>query len=128
MIHQPKTETVEMSLESILERIAIALERGAPAATTPLPSTAPAEPKVPKVVKVKAEQKAEPKVVESVAESLEPKVEKAIESMLKANKRKEAIALLASFNGAKSKTSIIEQGEEVMQKFLDGAEEILLGS
>jgi len=112
-----------MSLESILERIALALERGPDRSPAPLIS----QNEKPKAIKGKAEPKAEPKVVEPVAESLEPKVEKAIESMLKANKRKEAIALLASFNGAKSKTSLIEQGEEAMQKFLDGAEEILLG-
>jgi len=116
-----------MSIEKKIEDLIDALDRNTAAITGAVPPQTTAEPKAPKAVKVKAEPKPEPKP-EPVAESLEPKVEKAIESMLKANKRKEAIALLASFNGAKSKTSIIEQGEEVMQKFLDGAEEILLGS
>ena len=55
-------------------------------------------------------------------------VEAAIGNMLKANKRKEAINLLASFNGAKTKTGIIEQGADVMTAFVEQAEAILLGS
>lgn len=69
-----------------------------------------------------AEPKAEPKSEDSNQSVL---VEKAIESMLKANKRKEAIALLDKF-GAKSKTGIIEQGAEVMAAFLEGAQDVLL--
>jgi outer membrane biosynthesis protein TonB len=114
-----------MSLEQKIDELIDALHKNTVALIGAVPPAS--EPKAPKAAKPKTEPKPEPKP-EPVAESLEPKVEKAIESMLKANKRKEAIALLASFNGAKSKTSIIEQGEEVMQKFLDGAEEILLGS
>lgn len=84
--------------------------------------------KAAKVVKpVKAEPKPEPEIVKNEPD-LAPQVEKAIESMLKANKRKEAVALLASFNGAKSKTGIIEQGAEVMAAFLEGAESVLLGA
>jgi hypothetical protein len=91
----------------------------------------PAEPeKTVKPVKAVSKVKAQPEPVKEEVQkiSLESQVEKAIESMLKANKRKEAIALLASFNGAKSKTSIIEQGEDVMAAFLEGTEAILLGS
>jgi hypothetical protein len=91
----------------------------------PVASTTKAEKPVKAAAKVAA-----PKV-EEVAPPAGPSaadVEARIDSMLKANKRKEAIALLASFNGAKSKTGIIEQGAEVMAAFVEGADAILLGA
>jgi hypothetical protein len=66
--------------------------------------------------------------VEAAAPSDADRVESLIGDMLKANKRKEAIALLASFEGAKTKSGIIEQGPEVMTAFIEGAEAILLGA
>ena len=76
--------------------------------------------------KAAAEDAAEVAAVEGTATP--ERVEAVIGDMLKANKRKEAIGLLASFNGAKSKTGIIEQGADVMAAFVEQAEAILLGS
>lgn len=76
--------------------------------------------------KAAAEDAAEVAAVEGTATA--EQVEAAIGNMLKANKRKEAINLLASFNGAKTKTGIIEQGADVMTAFVEQAEAILLGT
>ena len=48
-----------------------------------------------------------------------------VNEMLRANKRDEAVALLASFDGAQSATGIVSQGDEVVQAFLAQADEIL---
>ena len=78
------------------------------------------------VSKAAAEDASEVAAVEGTATA--EQVEAAIGNMLKANKRKEAINLLASFNGAKTKTGIIEQGADVMTAFVEQAEAILLGT
>ena len=48
-----------------------------------------------------------------------------VNEMLKANKRDEAVALLASFADATSATGIVKQGDEVIQAFMEGADAIL---
>ena len=48
-----------------------------------------------------------------------------VNELLRANKREEAVALLGSFDGAQSATSIVAQGDEVIQSFLTQADEIL---
>ena len=48
-----------------------------------------------------------------------------VNELLRANKREEAVALLASFEGAQSATGIVSQGEEVVQAFMAQADEIL---
>lgn len=48
-----------------------------------------------------------------------------VNALLKANKRPEAVELLASFNGAKSATAVIEQGADTIKAFLEGADAIL---
>lgn len=112
---------IEDLIASIDKNTAALIALAAGPISNPAPAKQPKQPKEPK-----ADPKPEPEV--KAEPSLEPQVEKAIESMLKANKRKEAITLLASFNGAKSKTGIIEQGAEVMAAFLEGAESVLLGA
>lgn len=70
----------------------------------------------------------EEKVVEE-ATSIKPEAVKgAVDGMLKANRRDDAIELLASFSGAKSASDITKQGQEVMAAFIAKAEEILLGA
>lgn len=48
-----------------------------------------------------------------------------VNELLRANKRDEAVALLGSFDGAQSATGIVSQGDEVVQAFMAGADEIL---
>jgi hypothetical protein len=55
-------------------------------------------------------------------------VKAALDSLLKANKRKEAIALLGSFEKATNVTGIVAQGGEVMAAFVEKANEILLAA
>ncbi len=113
---------IEDLIASIDKNTAALIALAAGPISNPAPAKQPKQPTKPKT-EPKPEIKDEPQPT-----NLEPQVEKAIESMLKANKRKEAIELLASFNGAKSKTGIIEQGAEVMAAFLEGAESVLLGA
>jgi hypothetical protein len=95
--------------------------------------------KQPGVEPVKAAKvvKAEPKVAKAelkvVKEETKPVVDylkivgDKVNELLKANKRTEAVALLATFDGAKSASSILKQGPDVIKAFLDGADEILAG-
>jgi hypothetical protein len=74
-----------------------------------------------------------PKVVEKDPETVAPSlgvddVKKAVDKLLKANKRKEAIAAMDFFANAKNATDIAAQGEEVIKQFIDKADEILLGA
>ena len=48
-----------------------------------------------------------------------------VNEMLKANKRDEAVALLASFADATSATGIVKQGDDVISAFMEGADAIL---
>lgn len=111
-----------MTIEASLERIANALESlAATQQTTAAPVKEPKADKPAKTPKVEpAKKPAEPDPKELVG--------KAIENLLKANKRTEAVDLLATFNGAKSASGVLEQGAEAVAKFLAGAEEILLGA
>jgi hypothetical protein len=72
-----------------------------------------------------AVQEAETTATEESGVTLES-VKAALDSLLKANKRKEAIALLASFEKATNVTSIVAQGAEVMAAFIQEANGILL--
>lgn len=97
------------------------LSGAAPVVEAPAPKAA----KPPKQPKVEA-----PPVVEEAAAApdVSARVEEVIGAMLKANKRKEALGLLASFNDSKNKTEIVAQGAEVMAQFVEQAEAILLGA
>lgn len=79
--------------------------------------------KVEKPAKIKTEPKPEPKKVEVDYKKV---VGDKVNELLKANKRSEAVELLASFNGAKSASGVIDQGEEAIQAFLVGADAILM--
>jgi len=82
------------------------------------------------VVKVVEETKAVEEESPSVApEAVSPEaVKAALDSLLKANKRKEAIALLATFEKATNVTAIVAQGGDVMAAFIEQANEILLAA
>jgi hypothetical protein len=127
-----------MSIEKTLQDIVDALKanttalqalagKGEPPATQEV-KTPPVSAKVKAQAKAVAAPKVEAPVEEVASGPNAADVEAKIDAMLKANKRKAAIDLLASFNGAKSKTGIIEQGAEVMAAFVEGADEILLSA
>jgi chorismate mutase len=151
MILSPHKTGVPMSIEKKIEDLIASIDKNTAALIalvgTPIATAKPvaAAPKVVKLAKpakseeevvqefvakaaakAAAEDAAEVQAVEGTATAA--RVESVIGDMLKANKRKEAIGLLASFNGAKSKTGIIEQGADVMAAFVEQAEAILLGS
>ncbi len=92
-----------------------------PAVTKPV--TKPAAKPAAKPVEAEPEPETETATEDDGAE-----VEDVIQSMLKANKRHEAIALLKKFGGAKSKTGIVQQGAEVMAAFIEAANEILMAA
>jgi hypothetical protein len=84
-----------------------------------------------KAPKKAAETKAVVEEVAAVEESpsVAPEaVKAALDSLLKANKRKEAIALLATFEKATNVTAIVAQGGDVMAAFIEQANEILLSA
>lgn len=114
-----------MTIEASLERIATALESLAAQAPAAPVATAKVVDKPAKSPKAEA-PKAEPKK----AAEPDPKelVGKAIEKLLKAGKRDKAVALLGTFNGAKSASGVLEQGVDAVSAFLAGAEGILLGA
>jgi hypothetical protein len=83
----------------------------------------------------KVSKKAAVKVVEETKAPVEATnivapeaVKSALDSLLKANKRKEAIALLATFEKATNVTAIVAQGGDVMAAFIEQANEILLSA
>lgn len=109
-------------IESKIDELIAALDRN----TAALAGSA--KPKADKPKKEAAPAKTEEKVV-AEATGIKPEAVKgAVDGMLKANRRDDAIELLASFNGAKSASDITKQGQEVMAAFIEKAEEILLGA
>ena len=105
-----------MSIESILERIATALERGS-VPTSAAPAAAPAKP-------AKAAKPATPAPAEASAEATAatPKeMGEAIVALIQANKRADAVALLAKY-GAKA---ISEVKPADVQAVHDNAKAIL---
>lgn len=124
MIEQKITdliESIEKNTAALIALVGSTATGDKPAANRKAPKT---EPQLTKEV-VKRVEETEAAAVEGPTKE---QVAKAIENMLKANKRKEAIATLAKFGDAKSATGIVEQGEKVMAAFLEAAEAVLLGS
>jgi hypothetical protein len=79
-----------------------------------------------KAVKVAAAEKAKAVEAKPVVDYLKI-VGNKVNELLKANKRAEAVALLETFDGAKSASGILKQGPDVIKAFLDDADEILAG-
>lgn len=125
-----------MSIEKKIEDLIDALDRNTAAlgAKPVAKAVAPKSDKKPAKSEdqVVAEAVAKAAAVAEAADetpSIRPEAVKgAVDGMLKANRRDDAIALLASFNGAKSASDITKQGQEVMAEFIAKAEEILLGA
>jgi hypothetical protein len=90
-----------------------------PAATT-TPTKASTKP--PKAEVKKSEPKPEPEAEPGITKE---QIGLKIEALLKANKRKPAVALLASLDGATNASSLDEKHYEA---FMAGAEEILLSA
>lgn len=110
-------------IESKIDELIAALDRN-----TAAQAGCAKQPKAEKQKKEAAPAKTEEKVV-AEATGIKPEAVKgAVDGMLKANRRDDAIELLASFNGAKSASDITKQGQEVMAAFIEKAEEILLGA
>ena len=84
-------------------------------------TAAPAEKAKPVAAKPAAQVAAKPEINPDAKKMVGDKVNE----LLRANKREEAVALLASFEGAQSATGIVSQGEEVVQAFMAQADEIL---
>lgn len=97
-----------------------------PAATKPA-ATKPATTPATKPAATKPAAKPAPKKDE-VDPDAKKMVGDKVNELLKANKRDEVIALLASFDGAQSATGIVALGDEVIEAFMAGAEEILASS
>ena len=116
-------------IETKIDELIAALTANTAALTKTAPTTVVAgKAASPKVVK-KLPAKTEEQVVAEATSTATPEaVKAAVDSMLKANKRDEAIALLASFDGAKSASAISEQGADVMAQFIEQANEILLAA
>ena len=113
-----------MTIEKKIEDLIDALDRN----TAALASSAAGCAVAAKPKEESKPAKTEEKVVEE-ATSIKPEAVKgAVDGMLKANRRDDAIELLASFSGAKSASDITKQGQEVMAAFIAKAEEILLGA
>ena len=113
-----------MSIETKIDELIAALDRN-----TAAQAGCAKQPKAEKPKKEAAPAKTEEKVVEEAASTIKPEAVKgAVDGMLKANRRDDAIELLASFSGAKSASDITKQGQEVMAAFIAKAEEILLGA
>ena len=110
-----------MSIESLLERIAVALE-----AKTSAPTAAPAQPKTPKPVvsKPAAEPKAPVVGDEPAAEASEDTVANVVSRLLKAQKRDEAVALLKKYGA----TSVSGVKAAKTAEFIAEGLEILLGA
>jgi hypothetical protein len=89
-----------MSIESILERIATALERGSVPTSAPAPAAAPAAKKA--AAKAAAPAPAEAEAPAEAAATISHKeMGEAIVKLIQANKRADAVALLAA-HGAKA--------------------------
>jgi hypothetical protein len=88
--------------------------------------TAPAKTEKP-IAKVekKAAPKIEPKVEKPAVDNIKMVSDK-INELLKANKRPETVALLATFNGAKNATMVVAEGDEAVASFLEQADGLLL--
>lgn len=127
-----------MSIEKKIEDLIAAIEMNTKAhlAAAPLPTAPTVSPEAaaPKPAKVKASQKSEEELAaaakarvaatEAKAAAPTQTVASVIEAMLKANKRKEAIALLGEF-GAKSASGISEENADA---FIEKANGILLAA
>jgi hypothetical protein len=90
------------------------------------PATAPkaaAPAAAPKAAAPKAAPAAAPKAADPA--EMKKAVGDKVNALLKASKRDEAISLLGSFNGAKSASGIVDQGEAIVKKFIAGADKIL---
>lgn len=124
---------IETKIQELIEAIdantlALQLLAGKPVETDEKPAKA-AKPAKATVISAKEANKIQEKVLASATPPAvtDADVSKAIESLLKANKRAEAIELLKK-HGAKSASAINSQGPEVQAAFIAGAEEILLGA
>lgn len=111
-------------IETKIDELIAALDRNTAAQASCAAKPAKESKKAAAAVPAKTEEK----VVEEASGIRPEAVKGAVDGMLKANRRDEAIALLASFNGAKSASDITKQGQEVMAAFIEKAEEILLGA
>ena len=121
--------TIESKIDALIESLDKNTAALIGAAGSDKPAKAPKSEK--QAVKEMAARVAATEAAAAVVEpkpDLKDKVAKAIEAMLKANKRKEAIATLASFNDSKSASGIIDQGDEVIAAFLEAADGVLLGA
>ena len=114
------------------KKFATFLLGGVPASA---PAKAPAQPAATKTATAPAKvaktaaKPAETKPAAPKKDEVDPDAKKMVgdkvNEMLKANKRDEAVALLASFADATSATGIVKQGDEVIQAFMEGADAIL---
>ena len=114
-------------LEAYIASGASAAPKETPKAAEPK-SAAKVEPKAAPATKPAAKPEAKPEKAKALDPDAKKLVGDKVNELLKANKRDEAVALLASFDGAASATGIVVQGDEVIQAFLAGAEEILASS
>ena len=114
------------------KKFATFLFGGVPASA---PAKAPAQPVATKTATVPAKiakpaaKSAETKPAAPKKDEVDPDAKKMVgdkvNEMLKANKRDEAVALLASFGDATSATGIVKQGDDVISAFMEGADAIL---
>jgi uncharacterized protein (DUF2267 family) len=117
------------ALIAAMNNLTAVIAGGSPAVNTPAVAATTAAPK-PKADKPKkAPAKSEEEIVKEVAQAAEAEVtvtkdqvSAAVQEMLKANKRQEAIDLLASFK-AKSVSGLAEADYAA---FVDGANEVLM--
>jgi hypothetical protein len=91
----------------------------------------------PKAGKAEAKPKAavaekpatKPSVVAPKKDEINPELKKMVgdkvNELLKADLREQAIALLATYEGATSATGIVKQGQEVVESFMAGADALL---
>ena len=114
-------------IEKKIEDLIDAIDRNTAALLGSAGKTDKQPEKAPRKTAVKAVE--ETKAVEEESPSVAPEaVKAALDSLLKANKRKEAKALLATFDSATNVTAIVAQGADVMAAFIEQANEILLSA
>ena len=125
-----------MSIEKKIEDLIDAIEKntaallGAKPATSAAPATAVATKAAAKPKPNGAPAKTEEQLVAEATKTESPSltvddVKKAVDKLLKANKRQDAIDLMADFEGAKNATEIAKLGEEAIESFVKQANDLL---
>jgi hypothetical protein len=124
-----------LSIEKKIEDLIDAIEKNTAAllGAKPAASTAPAAVAATKTASSKpkgAPAKTEEQLVAEATKTESPSltvddVKKAVDKLLKANKRQDAIDLMADFEGAKNATEVAKLGEEAIESFVKQANDLL---